>query len=101
MVNKESPGPAKYLFDNTGDRIKLSRSKLAQKYSMPKQDRGLLSQYKKVEGPSPSYYQNSTEVSKKTTLKRSGCYSMGRQERKLDFSKFSSMHSVLVNKGYY
>ena len=35
------------------------------------------------------------------TLKRSGNYSMPKQARRVDFTKYSALHANLVEKGYY
>jgi len=56
---------------------------------------------KKFVGPSPATYNNSNEIAGKMVLRKNGSYSMPRQERKVDFAKFSSLHSTLVSKGYY
>lgn len=34
-------------------------------------------------------------------FKRNGQFSVPKQERKVDFTKFSALHSTLVEKGYY
>ena len=51
--------------------------------------------------PAPTSYQNTYEVAAKTTLRHNGNYSIGRQERKVDFTKFSNLHSSLVAKGLF
>lgn len=48
-----SPGPSKYYCDYTGKRIKLSNTKHANEFTMPKCDRGLLNRTVKVDGPNP------------------------------------------------
>ena len=51
--------------------------------------------------PSPQSYSNTNEVSNKMTLKRNGQFSIPKQARKVDFTKYSALHSNLVEKGYY
>lgn len=66
---------------------------------MPKERR--FQEVRKITGPSPTTYKNTNEVSVKTTLRKNGAFSMPKQQRKFDFAKFSSLHSTLVEKGYY
>ena len=79
----------------------LSVCKKSEKYSFPKKPRLIGSSSKeKVDGPNPQYYKNTNEIAAKVTLKRNGCYSMGKAPRQgLDPGKWSSMHSSLIAKG--
>jgi len=100
--NTESPGPFSYCENKFLSDIKpiLSTCKMPQASSFPKKPRIVVSK-EKVDGPSPNYYKNSNEIASKTTLRRNGCFSMPKQSKTADPSKWSSMHSELVSKGIY
>lgn len=98
--NKIMVSPAKYYADYIGQRIKLSHRRLPQQYSMPKGDRGLLSG-STSEGPTPQSYSNTNVIAAKVTLLNRGSVGLPKQERKVDFCKYSSVHSELVEKGIY
>ena len=95
-----SPGPTFYgNMEAAKVRAQLSVTKNSSKYSVPREARFF--DVRKLDGPSPADYKNTNEVSSKVVLKRNGAYSMPKQERKIDFVKFSALHSSLVAKGYY
>lgn len=99
-LGASSPGPTLYNGSSIAKvKESLSVTRSSQKYSMPKQER--FHEVKKFVGPSPSHYENSNEVSNKTVLRKNQAFSMPKQERKFDFTKFSNLHSTLVEKGYY
>jgi len=90
---KHSPGPGCY---ESADKItSLSSVRSKSQFSIPKRDRGLLT-IRKDNAPNPCSYQNTVDIYNKMLLKREGAFSMGRSERKFNFAKFNSMHSVLV-----
>ena len=77
----ESPGPfARYGEKKSISELKpvLSVCKNSEKYSFPKKPR--IAKDSKVDGPNPQYYKNSNEIAAKVTLKRNGCYSMGKAD---------------------
>ena len=99
-MGKDSPGPGVYDSDSTAlIKSTLSVTKTAQQYSIPKKER--FTYLGKSPVPGPDAYVNSNNVANKFSLKRNGCYSMPKQERKFDFAKYSSMHNVLISKGFY
>ena len=99
--SKPSPGPAKYYCDYSGHRVKLSVKKTAQEFSVPKNDRGLLVVVKKENSPNPQSYKNTNEISNKLILRNPGNPGLPKQERKIDFCKYSQVHQELVVKGLY
>lgn len=66
-------------------------------YSMPKQDRGLLSIKKNKINASPADYNNLG----KAIQKNNGAFSMPRSSRDYHFAKYGSQHSTLVEKGLF
>ena len=98
-LGQNSPGPAAYNGASAKVKSQLSVARNSQKYSIPRNDR--FHEMKRFEGPSPATYENTNEVSAKRTLRKNGAFSMPKQERKVDFAKFSSLHSSLIAKGYY
>ena len=73
-------------------------SKSSQRYSMPRDDRGLLSTGKKsITSARKSIQrlplQEKSEEAKMRTMKRDGRYSMPKGERNIDLTKFSAQHS--------
>ena len=99
-MGKDSPGPGVYESDSTAlIKSTLSVTKTSQQYSIPRNER--FSYLGKSAVPAPNSYVDSNSISNKFALKRNGAYSMPKQERKFDFAKFSSMHNVLISKGYY
>ena len=99
-MGKDSPGPGVYESDSTGlIKSTLSVTKQSSQYSVPREER--FSYLGKSAVPAPNSYVDSNSISNKFALKRNGAYSMPKQERKFDFAKFSSMHNVLISKGYY
>lgn len=51
---------------------------------------------KKSIGPNPCSYENGSDIFNKVISRNEGAFSMARSERKFNFAKFNSMHSVLV-----
>lgn len=72
-----------------------SSQRSASQFSMPKSDRGLLT-IRPSNLPSPFSYDNPNEVYKRTVAKHEGSFSIPKSDRNFNFSKFSSVHTVLV-----
>ena len=66
---------------------------------MPKEDRGLLSAYKKNDDPDPTTYK--FEKAALQFRVNSGTFGQPTAERKFDAAKYSSMHNNLISKGIY
>jgi len=99
-IGCESPGPSVYgSMDQAKVKAALSGTRMSQKFSVPKNER--FSPEISCKKPSPATYQNTNEISNKMTLKQNGKYSMPKQARRVDFTKYSALHSSLVAKGYY
>jgi hypothetical protein len=101
LKTSKSPGPAKYYCDTIGRRVKLSNSKNPSEFTMPKNNRGLLDSRKKDDGPNPQSYANTNEITNKLILRNIGNVGLPKQERKVDFVKYSTIHKELVEKGLY
>ena len=98
-MGQNSPGPTIYGSVNQAKvKERLSMTRYAQKFSVPRQSRF---HDPKLLTPGPNDYKNTTEVITRTTLRASGKYSIPQQARHVDFTKFSALHSSLVEKGYY
>ena len=67
---------------------------------MPKCDRGLL-HIRKDNSPNPFSYPNPNEIYVKAVAKKDGAFSMPKSGRNFNFAKYSSIHSILVQKGLY
>jgi hypothetical protein len=95
---RHSPGPGCY---ESADNVKsLSSIRSKSQFSIPKNDRGLLT-LKKDGAPNPCSYANSKDIFNKMIAKNEGAFSMPKSERKFNFAKYNSLHSVLVSKGLY
>ena len=101
IKSSKSPGPAKYYSDFIGKRVKLSNTKNPSEFTMPKNNRGLLDKSKKDDRPHPQSYANTNEITNKLILRNMGNVGMPKQERKVDFVKYSTIHKELVEKGLY
>ena len=90
---RESVGPGHYMTQKT---VLQSFNTTSSRFSVPKNDRKLLSQERERVPAAAQYQPNKFEV-----LKKQPSFSMGRQSRDVAFSKYSSLHSELVKKGLY
>lgn len=88
---RESVGPGHYLSQNM---VLQSYNTASSRFSVPKNDRKLLSQEKERIPAAAQYQPKKFEV-----LKKEPSFSMGRSSRDVSFSKYSSLHSELVKKG--
>ena len=107
LYGTHSPGPGMYnSTENLGNTliniwlyiVNLSSIRNMSQFSIPKQDRGLLTM-KRDEAPNPFTYKNSSDIYIKVMGKSSSVFSMPKQERNFNFAKFNSLHMVLVKKG--
>lgn len=90
---RESKGPGAYL---PLDYICQSLTKSPQKYSIPRNNRGLLKPGKHT-SPGPSEYKpDAILLKEKTKITK-----MSKASRDVPFSKYASVHSELVRKGIY
>ena len=78
------------------DYIHQSLTKSSQKYSVPKNNRGLLKKGKHS-SPGPMEYKPDAIVLKE----KAQITKMGKASRDIPFSKYGSVHSELVRKGIY
>ncbi|CAI2371183.1 unnamed protein product [Moneuplotes crassus] len=88
FCNREGPGPAFYQT--------VSESK-GQKFSFPKGSRKLSSNISKSKAPSPTSYR----YEKATKLGHQVCAVFGKGTREVDFSKYASQNSAMIEKGIY
>lgn len=98
FYGRETKGPGAYL---SQDFVHTSPSKAASKFSVPKQDRGLLTKPKDEKRISPgpgNYYSEDQHIKSKRT---EATFAMPRANRDIPFSKYGSQHSALVRKGLY
>ena len=70
-------------------------------YKIPGEKRLQSSANKNFETPGANMYGNTNEIVNKVVHKNQGGYTIGRDGRKTDFIKFSSVHNELVEKGYF
>lgn len=73
-----------------------------QHFSVPKDDRGLLTEkyFKKTQRlPGPGYYEDHLQALK--TKFKDGMFKMPQASRDISFSKYGSEHTELVRKGLY
>ena len=73
----------------------------AQKFSVPKNNRGLLTNPKPekiLPGNEPAQYETGNALVLKP---RQGSFSIGKASRDVPFSKYGGQHSVLVRKGLF
>jgi hypothetical protein len=96
FYGREGKGPGAYL---KTDFVATSPTKIASKYSMPKNDRGLLSPKRITAVPGPANYE--TDISAIKLRKYDGACKMGNASRDISFSKYGAVHSHIVAKGLY
>jgi len=88
FCNREGPGPAQY------DSNKAAKG---QKYSFPKNSRKLSTITKKDKTPSPTSYR----YEKQSKLLKNIGTVFSKGSREVDFSKYASQNSVMIEKGLY
>jgi hypothetical protein len=76
----------------------MSPTVKASQYSVPKNDRGLLTK-KDNKKPGPGNYEADTQAIK--TRIKEATFAMPKASRDFSFSKYSAQHNVLVSKGLY
>ena len=92
---RETKGPGAYLkqdFVHTSPTIKASQ------FSVPKNDRGLLT-FAKPKVPGPGNYENDVQAIKSRIKDQT--FAMPKASRDVSFAKYSSEHSALVRKGLF
>ena len=80
----------------TQDNIETSNVKTTSKYSVPKNNRGLL-----TKGPHKSPGPTEYSPLKIANMHKEPKFKMPRASRDISFSKYNSLHSELVKKGLY
>ncbi len=95
FYGREGKGPGAYMPTRF---VALSPTKIASKYSVPKNDRGLLKP-KIRKHPGPAEYE--TDMSAIRLRKYDGACKMGNASRDISFSKYGAVHSHLIEKGLY
>lgn len=100
---RESPAHEYDLKDHwkRGDPKKDRSLTIIKGNKIPGEHRGLLTPTKLAQAPSATSYENTNEIMHRHVHNMPGAYTIGRDSRKIDFVKFSSMHNELVEKGYY
>ena len=88
---RETVGPGHYMSNNT---VLQSFNPRASQFSVPKNDRKLLTQDKESVPAAAQYNADKLQVQKKQPS-----FTIGRQSRDVAFSKYSALHSELVRKG--
>ena len=96
FYGREGKGPGAYLKQEF---VVTSPVKNSSRYSVPKNDRGLLSPRKKTNLPGPANYE--TDKSAIKLRKYDGACKMGNASRDISFSKYGAVHSHLIEKGLY
>ena len=89
---RESQGPGAYL---PLDQIYDSKSRKAQQYSVPRNNRGLLAKSPQ-KNPGPTEYEDQAIPVRKQQQPR---FKMPKATRDIPFSKYNAVHSELVRKG--
>lgn len=98
FYGRETKGPGAYLQQ---DFVHTSPSKKASQFSVPRQDRGLLTkpQDEKRKSPGPgNYYSEDQHIKSKT---KDATFAMPRAARDVPFSKYGAQHSTLIKKGLF
>jgi len=98
FYGRESKGPGAYLKQ---DFVHLSPTKEASKFSVPKNDRGLLTNVEHPRRPSPGPGKYENEKQRIAFMMKTGTFAMPKASRDISFSKYGSQHSTLVSKGLY
>ena len=88
-------GPGAYL---PQDLVPTSKNKNNGKFSIPKTDRGLLSNSTRKQSPGPTDYELS-EKQMQIKLRAMERFKMPRAERDINIMKFGSQHKTLIAKG--
>ena len=96
FYGREGKGPGAYLKQEF---VATSPTRVASKYSVPQNDRGLLSPKRKTPLPGPANYE--TDKSAIKLRKYDGACKMGNASRDISFSKYGAVHSHLIEKGLY
>ena len=76
----------------------MSPTRKASQYSVPKNDRGLLT-YKPKKSPGPGKYEADIQAIKAKI--KDATFAMPKASRDFSFSKYSAEHGVLVAKGLF
>ena len=92
---RETQGPGAYLKQ---DFVHLSPTRIAQKYSIPRRNRGLLS-FSKPKVPGPGNYENDVQAIKSRV--KDATFAMPKASRDVSFSKYGAQHAILVKKGLF
>jgi len=90
---RETVGPGTYM---PQDMVYQSYNTKASKYSVPKNDRKLLTR-ERERVPAAAHY----EPKKHEVLKKEPAFSIGKSSRDVSFSKYTALHSNLVKKGLF
>eukprot|EP00347_Sterkiella_histriomuscorum_P000718 403374773 len=97
LLGTQSPGPV--IYSSCDNLLSLSNVKRNSRYSIPKQDRGLLRKSIDNSSPSPLSYNNPTDIYKTHMSKREASFKMPTSQRKFDFTRFNPLNRDIIEKG--